>query len=496
MSSPVLLSLSSFIQLDRSSTTPLFIQLTQQVINGIQRGILISGSKMPGTRLVSTELNLHRKTVIAAYEELQAQGWIDIVPSKGTFVLQQKKTKQTISSDIPPISIAQYPSKTGYEIDGSNILDNPFEENTTPYFFSDGSCDIRLAQMKSLSLQYSASMNRKSNLKRMSQYQENGNLFFKEQLSNYLNLSRGLHISKHNLLISRSSEMSIYLIAKVVLRPSDRVVVAELSNFAVNMTFLQAGAKVETIPLDKDGICVESLKEKLTKGTIRMLYITPHHHYPTTVTLSAQRRLELLQLANQYGFVIVEDDYDYDFHYEKAAVLPLASADINGMVIYTGTFGKSLAPAFRTGFVVAPLNLIQEMNKYLGIIDRHGDVVMEQALGEMIDEGEVHRQLKKSLKVYKERRDSMCEMLSTLLKEQISFDTPSGGLAIWAELQKGKPLIGIRNECLKRGLLIPRHILYQNRQICAMRIGFGHMNEDEIEESLKIFKSAIETCWQ
>jgi GntR family transcriptional regulator/MocR family aminotransferase len=271
------------------------------------------------------------------------------------------------------------------------------------------------------------------------------------------------------------------------------VIVAELSNFAVNMTLLQAGATLETIPLDKEGISIAALRDKLKVGPIRMLYITPHHHYPTTVTLSAQRRLELLQLANEYGFVIVEDDYDYDFHYDKAAVLPLASADTNGMVIYTGTFGKSLAPAFRTGFVVAPHNLIQEMNKYLGIIDRQGDIIMEQTLGEMIEEGEIHRHLKKSLKIYRDRRDNMSELLNGMLKEYISFDTPNGGLATWVEFYQTKSLMSIKERCLKQGLLVPRHILYQNRQISAMRIGFGHMDSQEMEESFSILKRVLES---
>jgi GntR family transcriptional regulator/MocR family aminotransferase len=97
-----------------------------------------------------------------------------------------------------------------------------------------------------------------------------------------------------------------------------------------------------------------------------MLYLTPHHHYPTTVPLSAQRRIELLSLASQYGFAIVEDDYDFEFHYDNSAILPMASSDTDGMVIYVGSFGKSLAPGFRTGFIVAPENLMTEMRKYLG----------------------------------------------------------------------------------------------------------------------------------
>src|SRR5690606_42085394 len=98
-------------------------------------------------------------------------------------------------------------------------------------------------------------------------------------------------------------------------------------------------------------------------GEVRMVYVTPHHHYPTTVTLSAQSRISWLQLAREYGFVIVEDDYYYEFQYEQTAVMPLASGDIDGKVVYVGAFGKTLAPAFQTGFVVAPDNLIAEIDR-------------------------------------------------------------------------------------------------------------------------------------
>lgn len=491
MSSPAPITISSFVQLDKSIKTPLFIQLTQQIINGIQRGFLLTGTKLPGTRQVSKELNVHRKTIIAAFDELQAQGWIEILPNRGTYVLQQNKTKLHALPNVTPISIAQYPLQTGYNLYTSNILDNPFEENESSYFFTDGTCDMRLAQTKRLSLQYSATMNRKSSLKQISHYRANGNSFFKDQLSNYLNLTRGLHISKNNLLITRGSEMAIYLIAKVLLKPLDVVVVAELSNFTVNMTFQETGAKVITVPLDSEGICVESLKELLNETIIRLLYITPHHHYPTTVQLSAQRRIEILELANKYGFTIVEDDYDYDFHYEKAAVLPLASADINGMVIYTGTFAQTLTPAFRTGFIVAPQNLIQEMKKHLSLIDRYGDPIMEQVLGELIDDGEIHRNLKKTNKIYQDRRDAMAEKLNTLFTNDISFDVPSGGLAFWVKIQKPISLMSVQLAAKKKDLYIPRHTLFQNKTVSALRIGFGHMNADEMVSSIDILHLAL-----
>lgn len=281
--------------------------------------------------------------------------------------------------------------------------------------------------------------------------------------------------------------MSIYIVSEILLSEGDTVLVGALSYFSVNMIFQKKGVNILSMPIDEEGIIVENVREICKKRKIRMLYLTPHHHYPTTVALSAQRRLELLDLAHEYGFVILEDDYDYEFHYDKSPILPLASADTQGMVIYIGSFGKSLAPGFRTGFIVAPENLMAEMRKYLGIIDRQGDILMERALGEMIEEGEIHRYLKKSLKVYQERRDYFAELLEEHLEELIQFQKPSGGLAFWLEWNAPINLMQLSRNCAGDNLFIPKTLLYQTKDLTAMRLGFGNLNGEEMERSVGIF---------
>lgn len=285
--------------------------------------------------------------------------------------------------------------------------------------------------------------------------------------------------------------MSLYIISQILLSKGDQVLVGDLSMFSANMVFQKMGAKVSTIPVDESGIDVDYIRARFKPGEVRLVHVTPHHHYPTTVTLSAQKRIALLQLAQEYGFIIVEDDYDYDFQYDQTAVMPLASGDIDGMVVYVGSFGKSLAPAFRKGFVVAPDNLIVEMRKYLGIIDRQGDVIMEQALGEMIEEGEIHRHLKKSMKIYRERRDLFCEILEKRFNDIVKFQKPSGGLALWTTWDKRLSLFKLANLCKKENLFIPKNLLYQNNTISGMRIGFGHLNEPEMEEALEILRRGM-----
>lgn len=491
MDSPVKIPYESFIKIDRKSETSIYLQIANQLVNAIQRGFLPFGTKLPGTRAFSEILEVHRNTAVAVYEELSAQGWVESFPNKGTFVIGKDQEKPVKVKDFKDNNLQNYPKNTGFTFKTSNILDNPFEHSDCEYVFNDGVPDIRLTQIGQHSRYYSSILKRKSHQKGLGHYNQDGSEFFKEHLSRYLNLSRGLPISKNNLLITRSTEMSIYIVSEILLSLGDTVLVGDLSYFSVNMIFQQAGVNIVTLPIDGEGIIVESVREACKRQKIRMLYLTPHHHYPTTVALSAQRRLELLELANEYGFVILEDDYDYEFHYDKSPILPLASADTNGMVIYIGSFGKSLAPGFRTGFIVAPENLMAEMRKYLGIIDRQGDILMERTLGEMIEEGEINRYLKKSLKVYQERRDHFSILLTKSLGNIISFEKPSGGLAVWIEWNIPINLMQLSRKCAQDNLFIPKTLLYQNKELAAMRLGFGDLNFDEMGKSIEIFSENV-----
>ena len=286
--------------------------------------------------------------------------------------------------------------------------------------------------------------------------------------------------------------MGIYLASTLLIGKGDNVVVGNLSYYVANMIFQKAGAQILPVPVDDYGISVEAVRKLCETTRIRMLYITPHHHYPTTVTLSPERRVELLNLSVQYGFIILEDDHDYDFHYNSSPVLPLASADGAGMVVYVGSFCKALAPGLRSGYLVAPENLIMELGKLRRIIDRQGDLMMDQALGEMLDEGEIQRHIKKAQKIYHQRRDLLSELLNEHLSEYLTFRSPPGGLAIWTEWRKDINLMRISKACLKQNLHVPQTLLFQTGQLSAMRLGFGNLDEDELSESILILKNTVE----
>ncbi|HEY0176327.1 MAG TPA: PLP-dependent aminotransferase family protein [Pedobacter sp.] len=494
MSSPVKIPFKTVIRIDRSVDRPVYLQIAHQMINAIQRGVLVDGVQLPGTRSLSEDLDVHRKTIIAAYDELDAQGWTEIRPNKGTFVRNRAPKENIPLVRYDEKFLTSYPAKTGYGFKQSILLDALTVSTPAGLEFNDGLPDIRLLPLDRLSKVYGGILKSKTNYRHFGYSHVEGNEYFRETLALYLNNTRGLHINKNNILTTRGIHMSIYMASSMLIEPGDLVIVGDLSYYLANMCFQQCGGKIISVPVDEEGISVDAIRELCRKKKIRMLYLTPHHHYPTTVTLSAERRIELLQLATTYGFIILEDDYDYDFHYNGNSVLPLASADTNGMVVYIGSFCKSLAPGFRSGYLIAPENLIAEMAKFRRLVDRQGDMLMEQALAELLEEKEIQRHLKKAVKIYQERRDIFTGLLQEHLGEELSFFSPPGGLSVWTKWNPKLNLMRISKNCLKRNLHLPQELLYQTGSFTAMRLGFGNLTPHELEEAVNILSLAVKEC--
>ena len=489
--SPVNTLFKQLITIDRSVAQPVYIQVSQQIINTIQRRYINKGTRLPGTRMLGQLLKIHRNTAVAIYEELASQGWVEIIPNKGTFVLDPEVKTAKIKATSQKINQAYtYAKTTGFPFQKSFHLASTTPLTKAKYTINDGKPDVRMHPVNEFTRWYSAAMKRKTLLKKWNRPNEFSYSLFETQLCNYLNATRGFHIKPNKLISTRSTEMSLYIVSQLLIKQNDIVLVGRLSNYASNMIFQQAGATIKTIPVDNNGLDIEYIKTHFVKRSIRCVYVCAHRDYPTSVTLSAERRLELLQLAKEYEFAIIEDDYDYDFQFEGSAMLPMATADTNGMVIYLGKLGQSLFPSFQTGFVIAPENLISEAKNYLQLLDKQGDLIQEQMLSELITEGEIYRLMKKNIVNYKQRRDYFCKLLTTYFKEVAQWNIPTGGLAIWLQFEPKISLIKLAKEADKNDLFIPNTVLYQDKNTCAIRVGFGHLDNDEIEPVIKKLKNA------
>ena len=246
------------------------------------------------------------------------------------------------------------------------------------------------------------------------------------------------------------------------------------------------------IAVDAEGLVVAALAAAHEEAALRAVYVTPHHQYPTTVTMSAARRMALLAFARRARLAMIEDDYDHEFHYDGRPVLPLASADHDGSVLYVGTLSKVVAPGLRVGYLVAPEPVRQAALALRFDLDRQGERVSEHALAELIEDGELQRHMWRMRRLYAARRDQFVRLLREALGTWLEFEPPQGGMALWVRVKRELPVMAWHAEALRRGVAFQHGKLFRfdGRDTQHARLGYAALNERELTTAVACLRAA------
>lgn len=479
------------IRINRLAKTPIYQQIADQLILSIREGKLRIGQKLLSSRELSHVLGVHRKTITQVFEELTLQGWLESKIGSGTFVSKKlpEILPQILHSDIP----SEKPKLAGFQFEKKGFLERIVIKSTDKLHLDDGFPDPRLAPLADLARAYRSSLLIGNSYQKLGYSDTKGTLWLRKELAKYLNETRGLAITENSVLIVRGTIMGLYLTNLAFIQVGDKVVIGESSWQSANVSFQQAGAEVIQIPIDDDGLNVDALEVLCLFHKIRLVYVTSHHNYPTTVILKANRRIKLLQLAQKYKFIVFEDDYDYDFHYQSRPLMPLASADSQGMVLYSGSFTKSISPGFRVGYLVATEDIIDHLSNFRRIIDRQGDQMLENAIAQLLNEGIIQKYLRKSLKEYRIRRDFFCQKLSEVFASEIQFQIPEGGMSVWAKFSEKIDIEKTAEIALKNGLYFSNGIHHnvEGKIKNYTRLGFASSTTDELSQCLAILKKSL-----
>jgi DNA-binding transcriptional MocR family regulator len=485
-----MLPFKTLISIDQDSPLAIYRQIAKHLTELIQQGVIQPGNFLPSTRELAGALGVHRKTIIAAYEDMASQNWIETLPRKGIRVITDLPVVKPRSFKLggenqPYQSPAQFLFRDGIMA----MPPNP-EEHRSAIIVNDGFPDPDLAPSDLMMREYRKQLQSVHFKKLMAMRDFGGTPRLKEATSVFLNNSRGLNISAEHILMTRGGQMAIYIAASLILKPGDKVLVSDPNYFIADAVFTQMGAQLVRIPVDAEGMDVDAIAHALKQTKIRLLYIIPHHHHPTTVTMSSARRIRLLQLIRQYQLPVIEDDYDYDFHYRNSPVLPLASADHGGNVIYIGSFTKLLAPSFRVGYMIAPANFMEQAVNLKRLIDLRGDTLMEESLATLITNGDLGRHIKRSNKIYSQRCDLVCDLLGRQLGHALSFQKPQGGMAVWLKFKAEYPLSAIISKAAAAGLSLLGAAYHssENENHNGIRFGFASLKEKEIQRAVDILE--------
>ncbi len=463
--------------LDRGSATPLGAQLVRRLVDDIGSGRVAPGTVLPGTRVLAERLGISRKTVTQAYDELASQGWVQSEPQRGTFVAFSLPVAGVVAAagaapQIGRRSAAAFrsPPAPGWERPGTGTI-----------ALDDGLPDGRLLPSALLGRAYGRALARGAAANDLHYADPRGDAGLRVAIASMLTLERGITCDADQLCLTRGSQMAIALILRLYAGPGGTVALERLSYGPVRDMALALGARVSTVGLDEHGMDLDGLEVLCRRERVRVVYVTPHHQFPTTVAMPPARRMRLLMLAAQFGFMVIEDDYDHEFHFEGRPLLPLIGADRDGRVAYVGSFSKLLSPSLRLGFVAGPTDLIERVAREIMIFDRQGDPVMERAVASLMLDGTVRSHVRRALRVYAQRRTRAASLLGG------AFDIvlPAGGLALWARTRPGSDPESVRRAAEEKCvvLLERRSFVIDDGPAPGFRIGFASLDEGEFGEA-------------
>ncbi|MGQ7816540.1 MocR-like pyridoxine biosynthesis transcription factor PdxR [Metapseudomonas furukawaii] len=461
-------------------------QLYEALRERILDGRLASRTRLPASRDLAALLGLSRNTVTRAFDQLYAEGYVEGRVGDGTYVAELSTSPPTPQ----PVPLGPKPGPALERLDRHHLPPPP---EGAPRAFRIGVPAFDLFPFETWA-RLSARFWRKPSLARLGYGDPAGDRGLRELVAAYLRSSRGLTCDAEQVVITCGAQQAISLCAQLLVQPGDRVAVENPGYRAAGHAFAVAGARVSGVPVDNEGLDCAALSRL---EDCRLAYLTPSHQYPTGVTLSLARRLELLEWAERQDGWIIEDDYDGEYRYSGVPLAPLASLDRQGRVLYVGTFCKIAFPALRLGYLVLPVGLAEAFARRRALDIRHSEVGTQAVMAEFIAAGHFQRHVRRMRQAARARRDALlahwpetipgCAPMPAVeagLHLCISVD----GLAREQALVSAARAAGVEMNGLSGYWLEDSAEPVDNR--AGLVLGFAAVPEAEIAEAVRVLRRA------
>lgn len=411
-------------------------QLYQALRARVLDGRLSSGTRLPATRDLAGMLALSRNSVVRAYDQLYAEGYIESRVGDGTYVSQLPKLSTQVSTGLSlglSTGLSTFSVGDTDDLSSDRRLSEPLQRLKSGHLPSPRSGAPRAFRVGipafdlfpfDVWAKLQAGFWRNPSPEQLGYGDPAGEPALRELIAAYLRRSRGLSCTAEQIVITSGAQQAISLCAQLLLQPGDGVAVENPGYRAAGHAFTLAGGRVFGVPVDEDGMDCGRLEQR---PDCRLAYVTPAHQYPTGVTMSLARRLALLAWAERSDGWVIEDDYDGEYRYSGAPLAPLAALDRHGRVLYVGTFGKIAFPALRLGYLVLPPQLAQAFSQGKALAVRHSEVSSQCVMAEFMARGHFQRHIRRMRKAALNRRN--------VLKAGWPVDVP--GLGAMPEVAAG-----------------------------------------------------------
>jgi len=490
-------------KLDKNAEAPLYKQLYDQLRAQVLAGQLEAGARLPSTRVLASQLGVSRNTTALAYELLQLEGYIESRVGDGTRVARLQPehllqvTTQHSALSIQRLSDTSSPqtallSRRGQLLVNTTSSGDLYTDRSGARMsmFRVGQPDVAYFPYETWA-KLVARHARKS-LQAVSLYQNaQGYPRLREAIAAHIGISRGVHCSPEQVILTAGSQGALDLVARVLLDPGDLAWVEDPGYFGARWALLAAGAKLIPVPVDQAGIDVKAGRHICPDA--RLAVVTPSHQFPTGVTMSLSRRLALLEWSREAQTWIIEDDYDSEYRFSGRPLEALQGLDRARRVIYIGTFSKVLFPSLRLGYMVAPPELIEGFTAARRFIDVHPPMLEQLALADFIVEGHFARHLRKMRLLYLERRNALVDALKRELGDIVDVDVPEAGMHLVAWLPPGVSGQAVVRTATAKDLHILTISQFSPRllQRDGLMLGFASASPEELRAGVQTLALAL-----
>lgn len=479
----------SGLRIEPNLGLPIYRQVAGQIADRIRKGIYPAGFRLPTTRELAHELNIHRNTIVRAFEELTAEGLVYSVVGSGTFVADSE-------SAVPP---SEVPQRSGLPWDA--LVSSAADAEPLKRFerlmrsITEGDF-INLARMypspelmpEDLVRRCVDHVLKKHGSKALGYAQSHGLPKLRELMSREL-WRAGVPARAEEIFVTTGSQQALDLAARALVNPGDVVLMEEHSYPGAINAFSAVGARILAVPCDEEGPLVTPLQSVLPVNT-KALYLMPNCSNPTGRCISARRRRELVEWSCRTGVPLIEDDYGADLE-ESLGPAPIRAFDTD--VLYLGTFSKKLIPALRVGFMIAPESLWQRLAALKQSMDLGTSLLLQHVLAEFIERGYLRSHLRKIQQVYAARKVALTQFLRQYLPDEVEWIPPERGVLFWLTLPSSVDSDELFQEAARRGVLVSPGSLHSihPHYSAGIRLTFCAEPEDRLRDGVRLLGEAF-----
>ena len=481
------------LAIDRDSPTPIAVQLTCAIRDAILSGTLAPGQRLPSSRTLARDQNVSRTTAVAVFDQLTAEGLIVSRVGAGAYVSDALSANRpapvgeavATGAQRPPTRLARLTQGASEQY--FTRLIHPAQPRAfvtgTPAFEA-----FPVALWARLAARYW----RESRGFMLGYPEPSGLMALRKAVSAHLRANRGVVCEPEEVFIVNGAQEAFNRIGNILLDPGDPVWFENPGAIGARNSLISCGARLVPVPIDSEGIDVGA--GLAAAPDFRLAFVTPSHQHPTGVTMSLARRFELLRAAERAGAWIVEDDYDGEFFYSGRPLPTLKSVDTSGRVIYVGTFSKSLFPALRLGFLVAPPALADTFERIAGATLQGVPTSQQAVVASFIEEGHFASHIRRMRKLYAERQEVLLEAADARLKGMLDVVRSESGFQTIGHLAPGLEEQRVADAAAERGVTVTpiRRFCLEPVAMKGLVLGFSACQPREIRAGVATLAEVLE----